>query len=58
MVRHFRHTQNIKHKNEQKKFKYKFVTKNSTGGWGTVDYLEQFCAIPKVPMVLIKESTN
>ena len=25
---------------------------------GTVDYLEQFCAISKVPMVLIKESTN
>ena len=24
----------------------------------TVDYLEQFCAILKVPMVLIKESTS
>ena len=27
-------------------------------GGPTVDYLEQFCAISKVPMVLIKESTN
>ena len=28
------------------------------GGWGcTVDNFEQFCAISKVPMVLIKETT-
>ena len=26
------------------------------GGGGTVDYFEQFYAIPKVPMVLIKEN--
>ena len=28
------------------------------GGGGTVDYFEQFCAISKVPMVLIKEITK
>ena len=33
-------------------------SKNCRGGRGTVDYLEQFCAISKVPMVLNKESTN
>ena len=28
----------------------------SRGGGGTVDYFQQFCAISKVPMVLIKEN--
>ena len=35
-----------------------FAWASIEGGGGTVDYLEQFCAISKVPMVLIKESTN
>ena len=32
------------------------VTQAEEGG--TVDYIEQFCAISKVPMVLTKDHTN